>query len=70
MNAKMRAVEKRINGVKGKIVVKQYLATVYDYVCQYCGKEFDSTKKNRKFCCRECCRKSANKNQEAICPIC
>jgi hypothetical protein len=68
----MRAVEKRINGVKGKILVKQFLSTVYDFTCKYCGKHFEATNRNRKFCCVRCYRKSALKNDyhEKICPIC
>jgi hypothetical protein len=74
MNAKMRAVEKRINGVKGKILVQQYLATVYDFTCKYCGKEFESTNKKRKFCCVKCYRKWHTENDRVrykkTCPIC
>ncbi|MDR3168693.1 MAG: hypothetical protein LBU27_02875 [Candidatus Peribacteria bacterium] len=71
MNARMRAVEKRINGVKGKILVDRFLATVYDLTCQYCGKIFDTTNKRQKFCCRECGRE-ARRRPEIVktCPTC
>lgn len=29
---------------------------IYDYTCQYCGKNFAADRKGRKFCSKKCCR--------------
>lgn len=42
-------------GVKNSEYVKNLTQTMYTYICQYCGKEFECTqKKKRKFCSRKC----------------
>lgn len=43
---------------------------VYKIVCNYCGKEFDSSRKEAKFCSNECYHKWTRTQVERICQVC
>ena len=39
-------------------------------ICQYCGKEFEATREERKFCSRKCCEKKKKKWYDHVCEYC
>lgn len=37
---------------------------IYKKKCVYCGKEYESTSRNSRYCCQECCDKAQIKNKK------
>lgn len=56
--------EKIINNFRKEKILKRYTSTSkkHKHICEFCGKEFENSKRNSKFCSVQCQANSTHKN--------